>query len=715
MHDSSLQGEEKMTIRLIRTGSLLGIALILAGVIYFFASNWQGMDRLGKVGLSIGLMGLFYGSSAVFTYVMKRHDFLGRWLFVCGSLTFGITIALIGQIYNSHANSYWLFIIWLVPTVVFAWITKYEAFSVISVVLLELACWFYYFPSSYRIEWSEWQSFFLLMLFAVISGIVWIFSRSSIVAYLAYTAMHGWLFVMDVTGFLYGRDAWWTYVYALLFIGFFYYFFAVAKRRSYVLLTSWIAGSFLIGKYFRVIGEHFEAEFLLGGLVLAAAIVYGSVFLLKRVKHISSENTKGRIFLIVFQSIVTFVASLIAVASIMGLLMIWMESLSMYVLFAISVVGFVAPAFLGRGWNPTVRYTLLAVGYGLSLMTTWEISLVLFTVYTAVLLICYVWSADGGIRALTNMAVSLYSAVILDQVTNEERLVLLGVAALNGCLYWLGRRRKESRFLPLVLGMGALLLLTSMDVFAADVWYVAANILFIAVIFTFLFAPLFQNERYEQPVAWAYFWLYLVLKYYEFVWNLLDKSISLIIAGLLFFIGTAVLEKRKGLMPASPAQGLYRKWAPLLAIMVAQAVFAGYMVWDKEQHLRNGEVVKLELQPVDPRSFLQGDYMQLFYDISTIRSLDGSGKVQVVLRKDQDGVHRFADIYAINGQKQEEYVPKDGDVIINGTFYGNTVVYGIESYFVPEGEGTKWQEKARFAYVRVSEDGDALLEKISSE
>ncbi|EZP77043.1 hypothetical protein H839_10623 [Parageobacillus genomosp. 1] len=42
-------------------------------------------------------------------------------------------------------------------------------------------------------------------------------------------------------------------------------------------------------------------------------------------------------------------------------------------------------------------------------------------------------------------------------------------------------------------------------------------------------------------------------------------------------------------------------------------------------------------------------------------------------------------------------------------------MYGIESYFVPEGEGKKWQEKARFAYVRVSEDGDALLEKISSE
>ena len=67
-----------MTERVVKTGYLLGVALTLSAVIYFFASNWQGMDRLEKVGLSIGLMWLFYGTSAIFAYGMKRHDFLGR-------------------------------------------------------------------------------------------------------------------------------------------------------------------------------------------------------------------------------------------------------------------------------------------------------------------------------------------------------------------------------------------------------------------------------------------------------------------------------------------------------------------------------------------------------------------------------------------------------------------------------------------------------------
>jgi uncharacterized membrane-anchored protein len=138
-------------------------------------------------------------------------------------------------------------------------------------------------------------------------------------------------------------------------------------------------------------------------------------------------------------------------------------------------------------------------------------------------------------------------------------------------------------------------------------------------------------------------------------------------------------------------------------------------VFDKEQHLRHGAVVKLELLPVDPRSLMQGDYVRLRYEMSDIRDLytKERGRVQVALRKDEKGIYRLADIYAVNGETNKQYKRQQGDVIINGTFHGSTVVYGIESFFVPEKTGLDVQEKARFAYVRVSETGDALLEKVS--
>jgi uncharacterized membrane protein len=189
-------GGKIVTERVVKTGYLLGVALILSAVIYFFASNWVWMDRLEKEGFSVGFMWLFYGASAIFVYGMKRHDFLGRWFFVAGAVAFGITMALIGQIYNSHAYSYWLFFIWLVPTVLLAWLTKYELLSVLSVVLMELTFFFYYFPSSFDIVRGEWESFLILLLFAIVNGAVFVFHRSAVVSCLTYAAMHGWLFVI---------------------------------------------------------------------------------------------------------------------------------------------------------------------------------------------------------------------------------------------------------------------------------------------------------------------------------------------------------------------------------------------------------------------------------------------------------------------------------------------------------------------------------------
>ncbi|WP_274496433.1 hypothetical protein [Priestia megaterium] len=43
-----------MREKLVRLGYLLGLALVLSGILYFFASNWQGFDRYTKIALSVG-------------------------------------------------------------------------------------------------------------------------------------------------------------------------------------------------------------------------------------------------------------------------------------------------------------------------------------------------------------------------------------------------------------------------------------------------------------------------------------------------------------------------------------------------------------------------------------------------------------------------------------------------------------------------------------
>src|SRR5690554_1073055 len=126
---------------LIRTGFLLGISLILAAIIYFFAANWAGMERLEKVAFSVGIVALFYVMAFALTklhFLKETHSFLARLFLVGGCITFGIGVALLDQIYNAHADSYQLFLIWSIPALLFAIITRYTAFYMLSFILVHL-------------------------------------------------------------------------------------------------------------------------------------------------------------------------------------------------------------------------------------------------------------------------------------------------------------------------------------------------------------------------------------------------------------------------------------------------------------------------------------------------------------------------------------------------------------------------------------------------
>ncbi|MCL6586035.1 MAG: GDYXXLXY domain-containing protein [Anoxybacillus sp.] len=694
-----------MSERAVKTGYLLGISLLVAAIIYFFAANWQGFDRLTKVALSIGMMGLFYGGSAIVAYTVKRHRFLSHWLFVCGAIAFGISVALIGQIYNSHADSFWLFLIWLIPSSFFALLTRYSPLRLLSILLLQLTFWFYYFPSSYSIERSEWESFVLLLLFAVSNAAIFAISRSTI-AYAAYIAMHGWLFVLFVIGITEEKFNFWPYAYAFLFLALFYFL----KRRSYVLLTGVFAGAFFITQYFRFVEQYFQEWVFFSGLLLAAAVIYMGAFLVKRtVKRSSSATTsseeKGKVFVALFQALVTAVASALAVSSVMGLIALWTNDFSPYALFSLAIGGFVVPALVWRNGNNVVRYTLLAVGYLLGAFSASGVSVWLLVGYSVILAGLF-FRSTIGVRILTAVALSVYGAIIVSHWTDDARFMLLAVLLLNGILYTFSKNKYE-RIVFLSLSFGAFVLMTT-DI--VDRWDVLSHILFVAALIGFLFL---QKAPYERAVAWGYWWIFFVWKYYEYAWDLLHKSLTFSLAGIVLLTATALFEKRKQLVFTETS--IFRKKGLLIAIIALQVAVIGYTAFSKEQLLTHGKLVKLELVPIDPRAVLQGDYVRLGYEISTVKAVNERGTVQVILRKDGAGVYRFVDIYSLNGKPYHRDAYQTGDVLINGKINGDTIIYGIESYFVPEKTGGDVQQHARFAYVRVSRTGDAILEKVSDQ
>lgn len=173
---------------------------------------------------------------------------------------------------------------------------------------------------------------------------------------------------------------------------------------------------------------------------------------------------------------------------------------------------------------------------------------------------------------------------------------------------------------------------------------------------------------------------------------------------------------------------------PLAAAIIAaalQTAVIGYMVESRASILRSGADIKLKTLPVDPRDLLRGDYVILSYPISTIPKsiVTGEGpkgstrtSLFVRLKPEADGLWAaaeasFAALPAEEGsvvlrtQPFDYYAASDGGV--PDTLF---VQYGIERYYVPEGEG-KVLEDARNqeeleVEARVSKDGTPQIARL---
>lgn len=153
----------------------------------------------------------------------------------------------------------------------------------------------------------------------------------------------------------------------------------------------------------------------------------------------------------------------------------------------------------------------------------------------------------------------------------------------------------------------------------------------------------------------------------------------------------------------------------LAAVGLQLLILVGLVVW-RIGPLVNGEAITVPVEPVDPRDLFRGDYVILNYAFSRTNTIDGThgpeeGRtVYAVLMR--DGPHWRADYFT--HQKPTEGVFLRGTVLSNGR-----IEYGIESYFVQEGTGRKYEDAVRerklYAELRVARDGTAALHALKIE
>lgn len=155
-----------------------------------------------------------------------------------------------------------------------------------------------------------------------------------------------------------------------------------------------------------------------------------------------------------------------------------------------------------------------------------------------------------------------------------------------------------------------------------------------------------------------------------------------------------------------------------------------------EKHLADGDTVLLELAPVDPRGFIQGDYMALSYalerdifaalrpekpqeDLEDLESLEDlqpnfrpyePSQGYVIVKLDANNVGRFGRLDKSNGDDANNSHKKlaENERAIYYRVRNGSVILATNAFFFQEGHAKSF-EAAKYGLFRVNEQGEPLL------
>lgn len=188
--------------RFIQHLSILGFALIATSVMYLVAANWLMLPHWAQLLIPQSLLLL----SAVASIFLSKHDFLVQTFHTICGLMMGLSLAVIGQIYQTGADSYLLFLVWSV--LLLAWLYRYNIgvfllFCVISQIAL-----FLFFKQTF---WGEQFPILFLVVLNILTGLqfYFCFKYYSKLRYIFILCMsifsiwHMWLFLHERGGIAY--------------------------------------------------------------------------------------------------------------------------------------------------------------------------------------------------------------------------------------------------------------------------------------------------------------------------------------------------------------------------------------------------------------------------------------------------------------------------------------------------------------------------------
>jgi uncharacterized membrane-anchored protein/uncharacterized membrane protein len=729
-------------------GYTIASGTILASLVYFFASNWGVLERWQKVWPMLLLSAALFG---LYAYLKTRTNrrFLSRLSLLCCNIAFGIGLAVIGQTYNSHADSYALFAIWLVAATAFALLIRWQPFYALAYALAHLTYWFYFFPSVGFSDYEEGGITGILAALALLNGIVYALTLarklvSPLLQFLSYSIMQVIGIVLSVS-FFFEQTYWLFNIVVVALLAGTTFLYIRAANQTYLLWNGLLVSAFLVLKYIELMVRFEIGEsFFVTGLVFVALFIWGGASWIQYVKSLSppeqdepadgqpeaderneTANKRTRPAPARKMVIRALTVSVIAIGTIIGTITL--------IGFILVVLDFENPEYVLNGFgllasismvvarklNPVIRYTLLATGLSIGVGTAlFQDYMPLLLVYLAVAALAFFLGSVLAERMIWFAAAVVIAELWLGAVLDNHTTALAILTAAMPLVYAAHllspdlQLRRALRHCSYYAFLTVFLLLT----FAAG--HYAYDGLYFATLLACIIWAYRQREIWAFQVGFGFWSLFLLWKYYDTAWKLLHKSWSLALIGLLILALTYWLERKSsgaaGTASARPRSRSRFQLIWITAIVLAQLLVMSVQIGRSEAILADGTTVYLELLPRDPRSILQGDYVELSYTISEPpasrmpEELKDGTKISAVLARSPSGVYVFDRLFSEGDEA------RPGETIINGKWKWNRIEYGIESFFVEEGTGLETERTAKYAEVKIAKNGNAVLVRLLS-
>lgn len=150
---------------------LLGVLLAVSGVIFFFAYNWDEMGRFSRFALVQGLIVL----TLIGVWHLGLEKIAGKVTLLAAGVLVGVLLALVGQTYQTGADTYELFAVWCLLILPWAFLSRFDLMWLFCLLLLNIAIILYYqtFGGFFSVALGVEQMLWLLFAINTVALLVW--------------------------------------------------------------------------------------------------------------------------------------------------------------------------------------------------------------------------------------------------------------------------------------------------------------------------------------------------------------------------------------------------------------------------------------------------------------------------------------------------------------------------------------------------------------